>query len=339
MRVTIIGGTQFIGRHIVERLVARGDDVLVVHRGRAEPADFPACTHLHVDRRDFVTVAAEVAAFRPDAVVDSFALTAADVDAVLPHLPDVPLVVLSSLDVYRAYELLLAGTDSPQPIPIDEDGALRIGRYPYRGRGLAHDDEDLDNYDKLDVEPAYLARGGTVLRLAMIYGPRDPQRREEFVLRRVRAGRRRIPVGAGATVLTRLHVDDAASAVLAVLDRRKDATGQVFNIGEAGSYTIRGWMRLILDAAGSRADFVTVADDVLPEDLRSTRTHPQHLLVSSAKAMRVLGWRPAATPDAVARSVRWHLANPPAESSSDFGADDAALAQVVLQRRQGPAGD
>lgn len=32
MRVTVIGGTQFIGRAIVERLLARGHDVAVLHR-------------------------------------------------------------------------------------------------------------------------------------------------------------------------------------------------------------------------------------------------------------------------------------------------------------------
>ena len=114
-------------------------------------------------------------------------MTQADADFVLPHLPDVPVILLSSMDVYRAYELLLAD-EGGQPVPITEDADLRRGRYPLRGPM-----EGRDDYDKLHVEPAYLARGGTVLRLAVIYGERDPQRREEFILRRVRAGRKRIP--------------------------------------------------------------------------------------------------------------------------------------------------
>jgi hypothetical protein len=42
-------------------------------------------------------------------VIDTRAMTAADASAVLPHLPDAHLMLLSSIDVYRAYELLLTG--------------------------------------------------------------------------------------------------------------------------------------------------------------------------------------------------------------------------------------
>jgi nucleoside-diphosphate-sugar epimerase len=328
MRVTVIGGTEFIGRRLVERLVERGDDVLVVHRGRTEPADGVDCPHLHVDRRDFVTVADRVRAFRPDAVVDTIALTRADVEAVLPHLPDVHPVVLSSMDVYQLWQLFLDRDDTPTAVPLDEESPLRQRRFPYRGRGL-----DLDDYDKLDVEPAYLRRGGTALRLGMVYGPSDPQRREEFVLRRVRAGRTRIPAGAATTLLTRLHVDDAAAAVLAALDRPEAAAGQVFNVGEAASYPVRGWMRLILDAAGEAGaepvELVRVPDDALPADLQITRGHPQHVLVGSGRAGRLLGWAPEDPATAVARSVAWHLAHPPADASTDFTADDRALDRAL----------
>ncbi len=322
MRVTVIGGTKFIGRRLVEQLVARGDEVLVVHRGQTEPVDLVGCDHLHTERRDFAKVAGEVAAFGPDAVVDTMALTRHDVSAVLPYLPDVPVVALSSMDVYRHYEALLDEEDVPLPVPVDEDGPLRERRYPYRGK-----DNGSDDYDKLDVEPAYLARGGTVLRLAMIYGPHDPQRREEPILRRVRAGRDRIPIGPGTTLFTRLHVDDAARAALAALDRPAVTTGQVFNIGEAVSYPVRGWVQLILQGADHPAELVRVPEDTLPADLGLTRTHAQHLLVSSRKAMDVLGWRPEDPVTAVARSVRWHLEHPPADVPTDLTADDKALGE------------
>src|SRR3984893_5269042 len=68
-----------------------------------------------------------------------------------------------------------------------------------------------EHYDKLDVEPRYLSRGGTALRLSLIYGEHDGQRREEFVLRRVRAGRLRIPFGAGTSLDTRCYVGDVAA--------------------------------------------------------------------------------------------------------------------------------
>ncbi|MFG3436935.1 NAD-dependent epimerase/dehydratase family protein [Nonomuraea sp. NPDC047897] len=324
MRILVLGGTRFIGRRVVEALTARGDEVLVVHRGQSEPDDGPACAHLHADRRHFAAVAGRVRAFAPDAVVDTYALTSRDVESVLPHLPDVHLVVLSSVDVYQAFEALLTGDRTPVPVPFTEVAPLRRSRHLYRGKGIG-----LDDYDKLDVEPGYLARGGTALRLAMIYGPHDPQRREEPVLRRVRAGRERIPVGPGAALVTRLHVDDTAAAVLAALDRPEAAAGQAFNIGETTTYSLHGWMRLILDAAGHAAELVPVADEVLPADLALTGATVPHVLASSRKAADLLGFRPRDPAAAIADSVRWHLAHPPAGAVPDFAEDDRALGEVA----------
>jgi nucleoside-diphosphate-sugar epimerase len=50
MRVLILGGTLFIGRRIARELLARGDDVMVVHRGQTEPAELSGCAHVHAAR-------------------------------------------------------------------------------------------------------------------------------------------------------------------------------------------------------------------------------------------------------------------------------------------------
>jgi len=78
MRVLILGGTRFIGRRIAADLVARGDEVTVVHRGQTETAEPDGCVHLHTDRAAFASVAGQVQALRPDAVIDTRALTAAE---------------------------------------------------------------------------------------------------------------------------------------------------------------------------------------------------------------------------------------------------------------------
>ena len=77
MRVLVIGGTRFIGRRLVEHLLARGDEPVVVHRGRTEPDGLPEVAHLHADRSNFESIGGRIAALRPDAVVDTCAMTAA----------------------------------------------------------------------------------------------------------------------------------------------------------------------------------------------------------------------------------------------------------------------
>jgi nucleoside-diphosphate-sugar epimerase len=320
MRVLMIGGTKFIGRRITEHFAARGDEVMVVHRGETEPDDLVECGHLHADRRDFAGVAAEVRAWRPDAVVDTLAMSRADVDAVLPHLPDAVLIVLSSGDVYRAFELL-DDNEGGIPVPISEESPARIRRYQYRGKM-----EGYDDYEKLDVEPAYLERGGIVLRLGFIYGEHDPQRREEFILRRVRAGRKRIPVGAGSWLMSRCYVGDVADAVVAAATSSA-ASGHVLNIVETASGTMRDWVGQILAAADYEAELVTVPDSAVPDDnLSLTRDYRQHMLMDNHKARDLLGWQPADPAPGIAASVRWHLAHPPGRPDPDFTADDRALA-------------
>jgi nucleoside-diphosphate-sugar epimerase len=233
-------------------------------------------------------------------------------------------VLLSSIDVYRAYELLLAGR-SGEPVPLTETSPVRSARYPLRDLlpGLG------EHYDKLDVEPLYLSRGGCALRLSLIYGEHDGQRREEFVLRRVRARRLRIPFGAGTSLDTRCYVGDVASAVLAALDRASAAAGQVFNVGDLTTGTVRDWALAILAAAGSEASLVTVPEDLVPPDLEDTRSIAQHFLVDSRKAATLLGWCPSDPAETIPLSVRWHLENPPAEADEDFSPDDRALAAAT----------
>lgn len=50
MRLLLIGGTEFVGRHVLEQAVAADHEVTVLHRGVTEPPDLPEVEHLHGDR-------------------------------------------------------------------------------------------------------------------------------------------------------------------------------------------------------------------------------------------------------------------------------------------------
>jgi nucleoside-diphosphate-sugar epimerase len=264
----------------------------------------------------------ELATFRPDAAIDCRALTRADSEIALEALPaGIRLVVISSLDVYRAFGAVNEDRET-DPVPLDEESPVRTNRYPYRGKMPG-----MDDYDKLDVEDVYLSHGATSLRLPMVYGEHDYQLREEFLLRRVRAGRTRIPFGAGMWLACRGYVKDVARGAHLVL-KTPEAVGEVFNVCEDKTYSMRMWSHMILEAAGSDAELVRVADDVLPEDLKATGTMSQHIAASARKAKSMLGWTASDPEETLRTTVRWHLAHPPANSSLDFSADDLALASV-----------
>ncbi|HKW70836.1 MAG TPA: NAD-dependent epimerase/dehydratase family protein [Candidatus Dormibacteraeota bacterium] len=321
MRIVVLGGTRFIGRATVEELAGVGHQLLIVHRGQLEPDDLPRIPHLHCDRAELVSHRDRLEAFGAEAVVDCRALTRADAEIALHALPNVERwIVISSVDVYRAFGALNDDRET-DAVPLDEDSPVRSERYPYRGKL-----PDRDDYDKLDVEEVYLHGGATVFRLPMVYGERDYQRREEFILRRVRAGRKRIPFGEGSWLTCRVYVRDVGRAVTLSLEH-PEATG-VMNICEDRTYSVRMWSRMILDAAGSDAELVRVGDELLPEDLKETGTLSQHIAATSRKARTRLGWTTSDPFETLRTTVRWHLAHPPADPGEDFAADDRALASV-----------
>jgi nucleoside-diphosphate-sugar epimerase len=330
LRVIVLGGTRFIGRAIVEDLAAAGHKLMLVHRGVLEPAGLPEAQHLHTDRSDLPKHRSALEDFQPDAAIDCRALTRGDAETALASLPGgIRLVVISSMDVYRAFGAVNNDRET-DPVPLDESSPVRPYRYPYRGK-LA----GMDDYDKLDVEDVYLPRGATSLRLPMVYGEHDYQRREEFILRRVRVGRTRIPFGNGMWLTCRGYVRDVARGARLALESSA-AAGEPLNVCEDRSFSIAMWSRMILEAAGSDAELVRVADELLPEDLRATGTMRQHILAGAAKARAVLGWTTRDPSSTLRATVAWHLANPPSEPDGDFSADDRALA---IAARNSEGGD
>jgi nucleoside-diphosphate-sugar epimerase len=322
LKVAVLGGTRFIGRAIVDELAAAGHDLLIAHRGVLEPEGLPPAQHLHVDRAELPAHRRELAAFQPDAAIDCRALTRADAETALSALPGgIRLVVISSMDVYRAFGAVLEGRET-DPVPLDEDSPVRTARYPYRDRT-----PDRHDYDKLDVEDVYLPKGATSLRLPMVYGPRDYQLREELILRRVRAGRKRIPFGTGAWLACRGYVGDIARGARLALES-PSTQGKVLNLCDDRSFSMRLWSLMILEAAGSDAELVRVADELLPEDLKATGTMSQHVAASAHRARELLGWTTSDPEKTLRATVRWHLEHPPAGADSDFSADDRALGTI-----------
>jgi len=178
VRVLFIGGTGFIGAHIVRQIARHDHAVAVYHRGLTQ-AVLPELVEHITDSRSVMPIQrfpAELFEFKPDVVILTVAMGAVDARAAVEAFAGRAgrIVLLSSGDVYRAYGRF-TGTE---PGPIDkglltEDAPLRSVLFPYRHK--ASSPEALEYwYEKILAERAVLNAPdlpGTVLRLPKVYGP------------------------------------------------------------------------------------------------------------------------------------------------------------------------
>ena len=196
MRVLIIGGTGFIGRWIVRALVEQAHEVQVFHRGRTIAPLPPSVAHIQGERAELPRFAPLFRACAPAVVLDTLAYDRDDLALVARAIEEIPcrLVLLSSMDVYRAYGIYCRLEEgAPDTRMFGEKAPLRSVLYPYR-KNAASVDDLLYRYDKIPAEQFALNemnRPVTILRLGKVYGPGDPQRHAQDYLEQ--GGRRRAP--------------------------------------------------------------------------------------------------------------------------------------------------
>ena len=348
MRVLIIGGTGFVGPHVVRRLCNLGHDVAVFHRGRTKADLPPEVTHIHCpsavtgDRSHLPDFSDSFRKFAPDVVLDMMATSENDAQEAINLFRGRVrrFVMISSQDVYRAYGLL-TGIEhgAAEPTPIPEDGQLRTRLYPYRSETPRSPEDGkrwMDDYEKILVERAVLNDAnvaGTILRFPMVYGPRDRQHRMFDYLRRMEDKRPAIILESGTATWrwTRGYSENVAAAVvLAVADEREG--DRIYNVGEPEALTMMDWVRAIGRAARWTGEVVSVATDLLPDTLRGQMNTDHHLITDSTRIRQELGYEePVPVDVAVARTVAWERSHPPegdADRGPDYAIEDSVLAKL-----------
>jgi len=332
MKVLVIGGTGFIGCHLVRELSRMGHSVSVFQRG-STPACLPAESILG-ERRD-------LAALRPkaDVVIDLILSSGAQAESLMEAFRGVAgrVVAASSIDVYRACGVLHGSEDGPlDPVPLTEDSPLRTTLRTYPPAQVKMLQKLFgwldDDYDKIPVERAILGDPelpGTVLRLPMIYGPGDRLHRFHPVLKRIDDGRRRILFDAGwaAWRSPRGYVENVAKA-LALVAVSEPAIGRVYNVSETPAFSELEWAGKIAAATGWDGQFVTLPRERMPAHLVQPGNSAQDWDADSTRIRRELGYQEHVPLDeAIRRTVDWERAHPPGEFDRhrfDYAAEDAA---------------
>jgi nucleoside-diphosphate-sugar epimerase len=339
MKILLIGGTGFIGPSTVKALQQAGHHIAIFHRGKTIA---PKGAEEILGNRQFLQDhQPEFRRQKFDVVVDFVLSSGRQAQQLMDTFRGIAgrVVALSSMDVYRAWAVFFKSeAGGLQELPLTEDSELRTSRTAYPPEALKRAQSVYswidEEYDKIPVEQAVLGDSrlpGTVLRLPMIYGPGDPVHRFHPILKRIDDGRKQIIFAEDVAPLRtpRGYVEDVGSAV-ALAATLPQAAGRLYNVCEAESFGELDWAHKIAAAIQWGGEFVVLPHDRTPKHLLWPGNTAQHVVASSERIRKELGYRELLPRDeAIRRTIEWERANPPAAAPAqfDYAAEDAALAQ------------
>ena len=256
MRVVVTGGAGFIGSHVVDALVARGDEVAVVDSlatGKREHVSEQAELHVRDVREPLADLFDEV---RPEAVFHLAAQADVRVSVERPAY-DAEVNVVGTLQVLEATrphgaQVVFSSTGGAIYGECEEPAPESSAREPISPYGTAKlaGEEYLQTYNRL-YETTHVS-----LRYGNVYGPRQDPHGEAGVvaifLGALARGEQARIFGDGLQTRDYVYVGDVARATVSALGQR----GGIFNVGTGRETSVVELYELCRSVAGSDADAV-----------------------------------------------------------------------------------
>ena len=317
MKYLITGGAGFVGSHLADALVGRGDSVVAldnlstgVSQNLAGVRGSPLFKYVSGSILDEALVeelvgsvdhvlhlAAAVGVFNiVDRPLESLTTNVRGTENVLAACKKhgKPVLITSSSEIY--------GKNSSGPLNEESDriiGSPLMSRWSYSAaKGL---DESLGYF--------YFSEFGLPVRLVRLFntvGPRQVGNYGMVVPRFVSAaldGADLVVYGDGKQSRCFAHVADVVAALLLVIDS-KDAVGQVFNIGNDREISIMELAQLVIAKTGSSSAIVSKSyDDAYGAGFEDMSRRVPDI----SKIKRVLGWSPKLGLEEIIGDIATHL--------------------------------
>jgi UDP-glucose 4-epimerase len=311
VKYLITGGAGFIGSHLAENLIARGDQVIVcdnfstglannlinikdkIKLERGNILDKALIDRL-VAECDFVVHLA--------AALGVFNIVNKPLESLITNLQGTE-IVLESADKYNK-PILIASTSEiygkNNKVPLNEEDDRIIG-HPLKSRWSYSEakavDESLAYFyyleNKLPIR---------VIRFFNTVGPRQVGHYGMVVPRFVNAALRREPLsvyGSGDQIRCFCHVEDAVKALLLVIDSAK-AVGEVFNVGSNQQISIMELAKKVIEITESKSIIEKIAyKEAYPEGFEDM----QRRVPDTSKIKQVLGWEPKINLDQIIKDI------------------------------------
>jgi nucleoside-diphosphate-sugar epimerase len=321
MKVLVIGGTQFIGRLLVEELVRAGHDVAVLHRKPKHDLG-RRVENIMADRNDEESLREALTGRRFEAVYDNVydwdrGTTAAQVEATVRAVGDriTRYIFLSSVAAYGD------GLNHKESDPLAPD----YNAHPYI-RNKAGTERLLFRMHVRKDLPL------VTFRPPFVYGPHNPFYREQFFWDRLRAGRPIIIPGDGYRLMQFVYVHDLVQAMIrAMIEPR--AIGEAFNIGDPRPLTQVELVERLAKAANVEPTLARVPRDMIVQAGGNAMDEPYYfgeyldlppITMNIGKVTRMLKMKLTPFDVGLKETYRWYTRNHKARASG-FEFDDKVL--------------
>ena len=249
MKVLVLGGTVFLGRHLVEAALARGHEVTLLNRGLSNPDLFPGTERLMGDRDG------DLSALRGrgwDGAVDLSGFLPHQVGAVAELLADsvAHYTFLSSISVYP-----LGQVDKSEHAPVVE----------LEDESTEDVDQHYGGLKALCEQAAEAALPGRVLnvRSGLIAGPHDPTNRFTYWVTRTARGGEVLAPGDPELQVQFIDARDEAAWILDMAERGAAGTFNV--VGPEERFTLGGLLEACLATVGRKSRLTWVPEEFLRE--------------------------------------------------------------------------
>jgi len=250
--ILILGGTGFLGPHVVDVARARGHTVTLFNRGKTHPGLFPDVEKLHGDRDGHLEAlqgrkwdaVLDTSGYVPRIVTDSAKLLGPNVG----HY-----IFISTVSVYKNESTV--GADESDPVATIADPKTEQVT-----------PESYGALKALCEQAAEAAMPGRVasLRSGLIIGPGDPTGRFTHWPSRMAEGGEVLAPGDGSTPVQYIDGRDLAALVVTMIENKSVGVYNAF--GPAAKQTMREALEAVNHASGDKAKLVWVPASFLEEN-------------------------------------------------------------------------
>ena len=311
MKYLITGGAGFIGSHLANKLITRGDEVVVLDNfttgNRDNLSRIQRKIQIHngnvLDRTLVVKLVSE-----SDFIVNLAAslgvlnIINKPLESLKTNLQGTE-IVLESADKFKK-PVLIASTSEVygknKKVPLNEEDDRIIG-HPLKSRWSYSEAKAVDE----SLAYFYYLENKLSIRIVRFFntvGPRQVGHYGMVLPRFVSAALKNETLsvyGTGDQIRCFCHVDDAVRALLLVMDSDK-AIGEVFNVGNNQQISIMELAKKVIEITGSNSSIEKIAyEKAYPEGFEDM----QRRVPDISKIKQVLGWTPEINLDQIIKDI------------------------------------